>query len=66
MTDPELVDAVAEAMTGWPLDRCGPEEAESWRANARAAIAAVRRHDLAAEWEHRRAGYPVAGFGQGH
>lgn len=39
--DPELVDKVAEAMTGWPLSSTEPEDAEAWRANARAALAVV-------------------------
>lgn len=49
--DPDLVDQVAEAMTGWPLATDpSAEDAEAWRANARAAINAVREHDGLAGW----------------
>lgn len=39
--DVDLVDRVAEAMTGFPLDSTVEEDAEAWRATARAAIRVI-------------------------
>lgn len=44
-----LVDRVAEAMAGWPMDTAPAEDAEAWRANAKAAIRVMRdspQHEL--------------------
>lgn len=40
--DVDLVDRVAEAMTGFLLDSTVEEDAEAWRATARAAIDVIR------------------------
>lgn len=36
---PDVIDGMAEAMAGWPMDTAAVEDAEAWRANARAALA---------------------------
>lgn len=36
--EPSVVDGIAEAMAGWPMDTAAAEDAEAWRANARAAL----------------------------
>lgn len=43
--DPVLVDLVAEAMAGMPMNSLSAEEVEAWEANARAAIDVVRAAD---------------------